>query len=720
VYEGERKIILIKNKAMQKILSLLILMGFCTFLSAQIDITISGTVTNTDGDPVPNVMIFISTDSIGTSMYTNTLFTDDNGQYSDAFTVDDNQTQGMLFVSMADCNQFYINETLSWFPGNTDLVQDFTYCDPQTTCSASVSYDEDEMTLTAFAFGTAPYAYAWTFGETTSTISVDTYGTYCVTVTDAVGCVAEACYYVSATGDSTCYVSIGLLASGGLGISGYGQAPFTYQWSNGSTGSVIYPTADGTYCVTMTDGTGCNSEDCYYFSNSTDTLCYVSVYNTVFGSLDAYATGEAPFSYLWDTGETTSSIFPDEIGTYCVTITDALGCEAEGCGYYDIIGDTTCYVIIQEVQNGAGLYANAGSFPPYTYEWNTGDTDSYLDLNGQTGTFCVTVTDATGCTAEDCYIVAGPDNFQISGLVYVPDSINGGSLEGWAYLIVYDEVAGTLTAVDTVELDNTAVGFASYDFGDVAAGDYLVKVALSQDSPEYDNHLPTYYGDVLWWDEASTITVPYNGWWGFHVTLIEGDNPGGPGFIGGLVSEGANFHSGDIEERGEGDPIEGVSIILLDENEEPVTHTYTNSEGHYEFPSLAWGTYKVVIEMIGFEQEYYWVTLSPDNPSEEGINFEVNESGISSEISILRNDGEVLIFPNPANTIVNLQLDAKAIAEGQLMVTDFTGRMLQIQAIDIALGTQQFEIDVQHYPAGLYLLTLQVGNDVIAKKFVKE
>ena len=695
-------------------------MGICTFLSAQINITISGTVTDTNGDPVENVLIYVSTDSLGSSMYTNTLYTDANGQYSDAFTVDDNISQGALYVTMADCNQFYINETLYWFPGNTDLVQDFTYCNPQNTCTASIWYNESDMTLTVTAFGTAPYTYAWSFGETTSTISVDTDGTYCVTVTDAVGCEAEACYYVSTNGDSTCYVTIGILASGGLGTSGYGQGPFTYEWSNGSTGTVIYPTTDGTYCVTMTDATGCMSEDCYLFTTVVDTTCYVSVYNTVFGSLEAYASGEAPFSYLWDTGETTSSITPNDAGVYCVTITDAFGCVAEGCGYYDTIGDTTCYVTIQEVQNGSGLFANAGNFPPYVYEWSTGNTDSYLPLNGQTGTFCVTVTDATGCTAEDCYTVSGPDNFQISGLVYIPDSLNSGSLDGWAYLIVYDETAGTLTAIDTVELESTVIGYASYDFGDVDAGDYLVKVALSPDSPEYDDHLPTYYGNVLWWDDATTITIPNNGWWGYHVILVEGDNPGGPGFIGGLVSEGANFHSGDIEERGEGDPIEGVSIILLDENEAPVTHAYSDAEGRYEFPNLAWGTYKVVIEMIGFEQEFYWVTIGPDNPSEEDLNFEVNESTISSEISVLKNGGEVAIFPNPARSVLNLQLEATAIAEGQLIVTDFTGRILQVQAVDIALGAQQFEIDVQNYPAGLYLLTLQVGNEILAQKFVKE
>ena len=38
-------------------------------------------------------------------------------------------------------------------------------------------------------------------------------------------------------------------------------------------------------------------------------------------------TGTPPYTYLWNTGETTQSILPDSSGSYYCIITDANGCE---------------------------------------------------------------------------------------------------------------------------------------------------------------------------------------------------------------------------------------------------------------------------------------------------------------------------------------------------------------------------------------------------------
>lgn len=705
---------------MQKIFTSLLLMFSTLALSAQIDITVGGTVTDANGDPVEGVQIFISTDSIGSSMYTNTVFTDADGEYSDAFTVDDNLTQGIVFFNMMDCEGFYVNETDSWFPGNTNLVVNFIYCDPAVICSADVELDALTGTLTAIGDGPAPYTYAWNTGETTVSISPNAPSTYCVTITNADGCEAVGCeYYDGGVVDTSCYVYLILEGQSPAGeyiieANGSGIAPFTYEWSTGETTAQIAVTESGLYCVTMTDASGCTAVTCGQV-NVED--CSATVSQTAAGGLLAYATGVAPFIYEWSTGETTEAIYPAQEGLYCVTVTDAQDCTAEACAYFYEGVDSSCYVTIIEVQNGDWLLADASGAAPFTYSWSTGNTESSIPIN-ESGNYCVTITDNNGCTSSDCYMVSVADNFQVNGWVTLADSLNQVSITGYAYLIVYDETEGTLTAIDTVELQTTPFGFASYDFGTVPAGDYLVKAALAPDSPGYDNNLPTYYGNVLWWDEATTITIPTVWYGGFEINLIEGNNPGGPGFIGGLVSEGANFQSGELEGRS-GDPIEGVSIILLDEMEQPVAYDYTDAEGYYEFPSLDWGTYKVVIEMMNHEQEYYWVTLSPENPSEMGLNFEVNESGISTGISLIEVADQLRIFPNPASNQVAVHVESSEAGDVQLMITDFTGRVLESRPLGIQPGQQQFELNISRYPAGVYLLNLQSGSKVIAKRFVK-
>lgn len=48
----------------------------------------------------------------------------------------------------------------------------------------------------------------------------------------------------------------------------------------------------------------------------------------------------------------------------------------------------------------------AGGTPPYTYEWNNGPTGTF-NCNLAPGTYCVTATDATGCTATSCTTISG-------------------------------------------------------------------------------------------------------------------------------------------------------------------------------------------------------------------------------------------------------------------------------------------------------------------------
>lgn len=53
----------------------------------------------------------------------------------------------------------------------------------------------------------------------------------------------------------------------------------------------------------------------------------------------------------------------------------------------------------ENAQNGA-IYANVQGNPPFTYQWNTGDTTHYLQ-NITSGTYILTVTDAYGCSVVE-------------------------------------------------------------------------------------------------------------------------------------------------------------------------------------------------------------------------------------------------------------------------------------------------------------------------------
>ena len=437
------------------------------------------------------------------------------------------------------------------------------------------------------------------------------------------------------------------------------------------------------------------------------------------GSLTAQGDGQAPLAYEWNTGETTPTIMIDPaVNFYTVSITDAQGCVATASYFYSGGVDTSCTVAILPTQEGTALETIASGTLPFSYEWSTGATTAVI--NGiSDGTYCVTLTDATGCTASECITVTtAPSNYTVDGYVYLPDSNTDATLEGWVYLVQYDSLEETLTAVDTVPLQSLpGVAVAYYEFPpQPSSGSYLIKAALSPGSDGYDNHLPTYFGNVLWWDEANSINLPNNGWWWHDLTLIEGDNPGGPGFIGGYVADGANLLAGEIEVR-EDDPMAGVSIILLNEAEEPVAYTYTDEDGVFAFPGLDWGTYKVVIEHIGYEQKHYWVTLSPDNPSVDSLIFEVGSDSITDAEEV-QPPSTVDLFPVPATDYLTVQTgqlqDVQAVeiwnAQGQ--------RLLNLRPNTLESGTVQ--IDVSAFPAGVYWLRTQIGQQLATQKWIKQ
>ena len=190
--------------------------------------------------------------------------------------------------------------------------------------------------------GTPPYTYLWNTGATTSSISGLVAGTYSVTVTDAKGCTAECSTTVNEPGCNLSASADGTPVSCNDGSDGTATATptgnngaVTYLWSNGATTQSISGLSAGTYTVTITDAVNCTAIASYTVTEPPvmDVTCSSTDVTTNGGS-DGTASvtasgGTPPYTYLWNTGATTSSISGLTAGTYTVTVTDAKGCTAE-------------------------------------------------------------------------------------------------------------------------------------------------------------------------------------------------------------------------------------------------------------------------------------------------------------------------------------------------------------------------------------------------------
>ncbi|GAB4491519.1 MAG: hypothetical protein OHK0019_11810 [Saprospiraceae bacterium] len=191
-----------------------------------------------------------------TSAITETFFTDENPSGDTVYY----QVRAVKKQTSPGGGVYWNNSTGAM----TDII-----LPPSEPLEAGITGTFDCVSLFNFeavvSGGTPPYQYLWSTGDTTSTTSV-TGGIVSLTVTDAEGCMFESGNLVisqpsplQVDGDVTDESAPG--ASDGsivLNLSG-GEAPFTYNWSNGATSKNLTNIPAGEYTVTVTQSNGCTS-----------------------------------------------------------------------------------------------------------------------------------------------------------------------------------------------------------------------------------------------------------------------------------------------------------------------------------------------------------------------------------------------------------------------------------------------------------------------------
>ena len=262
--------------------------------------------------------------------------------------------------------------------------------------------------------GTGPFTYRWNTGATTQAIVGVPSGTYSVTVTDANGCRGSATGTVVNPPQIIISTSVVAPACGG-GATGSatvsatgGRPPYTFKWSNGQTGATVTGLSVGDYFVTVMDAGGCNRTARVVVPSNAGFTIGITSTNPTCGATNGTATasvtsgGRAPFAFKWSTGATTASISGIGAGTYTVTVTDANGCVNTASTTLNAVGNLSISVTGMNaacgIANGTATATPTSGTAPFTYKWNTGATTSTISLLSA-GTYSVTVTDASGCTA---------------------------------------------------------------------------------------------------------------------------------------------------------------------------------------------------------------------------------------------------------------------------------------------------------------------------------
>ncbi len=184
--------------------------------------------------------------------------------------------------------------------------------------------------------GTPPYAYAWSNGATSASITGVCAATYTQTITDNANCTLVNTYQVtspavlnaslSAADTAFCYgdpMQVTATATGGV-------SPYSYLWNNSSTTSSALFNA-GTATVTVTDANNCvKTQTVVLTQPDSVSLQIVSVSpdnGSGNGAIDINVSGGVPpYTFEWNNGITTEDLSAISQGVYSVTVTDNNGC----------------------------------------------------------------------------------------------------------------------------------------------------------------------------------------------------------------------------------------------------------------------------------------------------------------------------------------------------------------------------------------------------------
>ncbi len=246
---------------------------------------------------------------------------------------------GTFTVTVEDaiCNTATATVTLA----NTPSVVVTANATQEVSCNGGAN----GIATASVTSGSAPYSYLWLpSGNTHTSISGLTAGTYTIDITDSKGCTGSATVTITqpppltssitASSNVSCFNG----SNGSATVTPTGGTPvFTYLWlPGGNTNAASTGLSAGTYSVTVTDSNGCTSTASIKITEPPRLTAIISAHTYVEcnggnnGSATVTAGGGTPsYTYLWTPGGNTTSLYTGlSVGIYTVTVTDSNGCTA--------------------------------------------------------------------------------------------------------------------------------------------------------------------------------------------------------------------------------------------------------------------------------------------------------------------------------------------------------------------------------------------------------
>ncbi len=532
----------------------------------------------------------------------------------------------------------------------------------------------------------------------------------------------------------------------------------TMTWNNGIPGATFTVSGGrlpvGTFC--WTPGPGDARPQPYTFtvtvrdnacpSNGVQTYSYsilvgglnvavtstpsVTCFGDLDGSASASANGVPPYSFLWSTTDTTSSISGLGAGTYTVTITDGAGCS--GTRSFTITEpaqlSVTASGTTSSCTGGAGQATAAvtGGTPQYDYSWNTSPVQTTETATGLApGTYIVTVTDNNQCSATATATVTGTDPV-LASLVITDATCNGndGAIE-----VVVTSGTGPFDYVwnPNVSTGSTATGLTPgmYDVtvtdangcvanlsGTVNSSGIVASIVSQTDATcsNGDDGSATVAGSggtapysYLWMPNGDTTATVNNLAPGTYTVAVS-DYFGCTGYVTVTIGSVNQAPVVDL-----GPDVTGCigSTVTLDAGAGFASYLWNDNSTAQTLDVTVDGTYSVLVtDNNGCE-----------NFDAVAVNF-IQCQTVRPEITPVGGPG-IDLFPNPGRNRVQLTVPGVKDTEVTVIVRDILGNVMSFSRENAGHGYTK-NLDIKSLAAGIYTVNVTYAGQNETIRLVKE
>lgn len=233
-------------------------------------------------------------------------------------------------------------------------------------------------------------------------------------------------------------ISCSDICDGAISVNALGgTGPLAFNWGNGfQKDRFIEELCPGTIPLEIRDSLGCLFSQDFLLDEPNPLEVSISAEKAVScqGAQDGKLLASANqdnVSWKWNTGQRTPAIEGLGLGTYEVSVTNALGCR--GVSQIVLNDYRNPFEVNIKVEKAISCYgaedgvvwANPSELEySYTYLWSNGEQDEKIDQLKQ-GTYSVTVTNELGCRESADFLLSQPNPIKVEFGIKNIDCIGG-------------------------------------------------------------------------------------------------------------------------------------------------------------------------------------------------------------------------------------------------------------------------------------------------------